>query len=119
MPSGSRCKPGALGDRANHVSLNLDGRRRGRKGGELRIKRCSNPVGALRGEGRSGIEQAEVARMIYMDESMLHLRDGPFQRLLQGLREVKIKLRKLAAEDLKVMGGNDGSFGEALHREKT
>jgi hypothetical protein len=52
--------------------------------------------------------------MIYMNKSLLHLSDGPFQRLLQGLRHAKIKLRKLAAEDLKVMGGNDRSFGEAF-----
>src|SRR5215471_4346411 len=69
MPSGSRCKPGPLGDRANHVSLYLDGRWRGRKGRQLRIERRGNPVCALRWEGRSWIEQAEVARMIYMDKS--------------------------------------------------
>ena len=36
---------------------------------------------------------------------MLHLRDGPFQQLLQVLGQVKTKLRKLAAEDLKVWVG--------------
>src|SRR6516225_4283448 len=114
MSSDSRRKPGAPGDRANHVSLYLDGRRRGRKGRQLRIERCGNPVRTLRGEGRSGIEQAEVAGMIYMDKSMLHLRDGPLQRFLQRLRHAKIKLRKLAPEDLKIVGGNHGSLSDAL-----
>src|SRR5262249_53621793 len=106
MSSRAWSKTDASGDRANHVGLDLDGRRRGCKGRELRIERPGNPVRALRGKGRSRVEQSKVARMVNVDQSMLHLREGPLERFLQRLRRSKIELRKLPAEGLEIVSGN-------------
>ena len=77
MAGGLRRKPCQSGDRADHVSFDLDRNRRGGRGSELRIECAGNPFCALRRKGRRRIEQSEIARMRDMDEtcsscSMVH-----------------------------------------------
>ena len=90
-----RRKPGAAGDSTDYVSLDLNRDRRGGRSRELRIERAGNPIRALSGERGGRIEQAEVARMRDVDETMLHLVDSPGQQFVERTRRLENRSRRV------------------------
>src|ERR1700689_2939014 len=106
MAGGLRRKACPPGNRADDVSFYFKrGRRRGRSS-ELRIECAGNPFRALRRKCRRRIEQAEVARMRDVDETMLHLRDGPRQQFVKWARHLEIKIGEFAPESRHVDPGD-------------
>ena len=63
MTGGSPAAPARRATAADHMRLDRHRRRRGRRGRELRVEGGDDPVGALRREARSRVEQAEIARV--------------------------------------------------------
>src|SRR2546430_17656199 len=83
---------------ADDVSLDLD-RGRGRpRARQLRIERRRNSVRALRRKAGSRIEQAEIARVRHMHDAVLHLRDGPGQKVVERARRCEIEAAKRAPQ---------------------
>src|SRR5271156_2784367 len=97
-------------DRTDDVSLYLDRGRRGRRGRQLRIERTGNTICALSGEGGRRVEQPEIARVGHMDETVLHLLDGPRQQLVQRARRLKIEAGELAPEGSEIQVWGDRAF---------
>src|SRR5277367_4780423 len=98
MAGGLRRKPCPPGNRADYVSFDLNRDRRRSCGSELRIECAGNPFRAPRRKCRRRIEQAEVARMRDVDETMLHLLDGPRQQFVKRARHLEIEVGEFAPE---------------------
>ena len=113
MPNRIRRQPRAPRDGFDHVRLDFNGGGSCRPCGKLRIEGPGNAIGALRGECRGGIKEAEVARVGHMHDAVLHLRDAPREELIERARSAKIKRRELTLEGGKIERRHDRSLGNA------
>src|SRR5207302_7944164 len=73
-----------------------------------------NSVRALRRKAGRRIEQAEIARVRHMHDAVLHLRDGPGQKVVERARRCEIEAGKLAPQVAQVEGRGDRALGYAL-----
>lgn len=116
MSRGGLGKAETAGHGADHVRLDFHRRRRRGEGGELRVEDRGNAVRTLGGEGRGGIEQAEVPGVRDMHEPMLHLPDRPLQCVGQRTRGGEIERLELGTERRKVEVRHDAALRHARAR---
>src|SRR5271167_4304650 len=86
------------GNRTDDVGLYLNRDRGGRRGRQLRIECTGDTICALSREGGRRIKQPEIAGVSHMDETVLHLGDGPRQQFVERARCLKIEVGEFAPE---------------------
>lgn len=109
-------KPGAFGNHADHVGLDLDSGRGRCPSRELRIERCRDTIRPLRRHRRCRIEQSEISRMRYVNDAVLHLRDRPGQKIVRWARLSEDKGCKFGPEPGNVERWRNRAPGNPLMR---